>query len=351
MIEIIKDKKRWNEQLSLITSGHLDVYHTYDYHQITKKETDTPILIKYSDGDNSLVLPLIIRAIENSDYKDATSVYGYAGILTLHLNGNFDKENFHKELNAFFKDYKIVSVFSRLHPFLENQESLLEGLGTITTRGKVVYIDLNDTLENQRKMFNKRMKTYLNKSRKTCTVIESKLKSDLDSFIDLYHENMKRVGADESYFFDNSYFYQLVGTEDFNTKLMLCIHDETQTIIGGALFMEKGSIVQYHLSGLNEEFNDLNAIKLIIDEIRIKKSNRNFKYLNLGGGRGSDEDSLFAFKRCFSKNFKDFKIWKYIVNENAYRMLVEDQFESSLESVVENTSFFPAYRSRELQKF
>lgn len=349
MIEIIKDKKSWDEQLSLIED--LDVYHTYDYHHITKKPNDTAILIKYTDGDNSLALPLLIRNIENSIYKDATSVYGYAGILTLKLSENFNKEIFHKELKAFFTDYKIVSVFSRFHPFLENQESLLDGLGTITTRGKVVYIDLSDTLENQRKMFNKRMKTYLNKSRRTCTVIESKLKSDLDSFIDLYHENMKRVGADESYFFDSEYFHELLSTDDFNTKLMLCIHDETKTIIGGAIFMEKGNIVQYHLSGLNEQFNDLNAIKLIIDEIRIKKSNREFKYLNLGGGRGSDEDSLFAFKRCFSKHFKDFKIWKYIVDENAYRMLVENQFEYPLETVVENTNFFPAYRSSEILKF
>ena len=342
MIEIIKDKVQWNEQLSLIE--HLDVYHTYDYHHITKNNDETPILIKYTDGDNSLLLPLLLRNIENTGYKDAISVYGYAGILILNLDDHFSKENFHKELNSLFNENKIVSVFSRFHPFLEHQESLLDGLGTITTRGKVVYINLKDTLEDQRKMFNKRMKTYLNKSRKSCTVVESKTKSELNAFIDLYHENMKRVGADKSYFFDNDYFHRLIESDEFSTKLMLCIHNETQTIMGGALFMEKGNIVQYHLSGLNEDYYDLHAIKLIIDEIRIQKTHKGFQFLNLGGGRGSDEDSLFAFKRSFSKNYKEFKIWKYVVDPKAYRMLVENHFDAPLEAVEENTSFFPAYR-------
>lgn len=343
MIEIIKDKIRWNEQLSLIEN--LDVYHTYDYHHITKKPGEIPILIKYSVEDTSIVLPLLLRPIENSDYKDAVSVYGYAGILTLNLNEHFNKENFHKELNGFFKENKIVSVFSRFHPFLEHQESLLGGLGTITTRGRVVYIDLNDTLENQRSMFNRRMRTYLNKSRKSCTVVETKLKSDMDSFIDLYHENMKRVGADESYFFDRNYFHQLLTSDEFSTKLTLCIHNETQTVVGGAIFMKKGKFVQFHLSGLNEDYFELNAIKLIIDEMRINSTNQRFEYLNLGGGRGSTEDSLFKFKTSFSKSFKEFKIWKYIVDEKAYRMLVEKHLECPLEVVHKNTDFFPAYRS------
>ena len=346
MIEVIKDKTQWNEQLSLIE--HFDVYHTYDYHHISKKSGETPILIKFTGDDTSLILPLLIRNIENSDYKDAISVYGYVGILTLNLNEHFNKQNFHRELNAFFKEKKIVSVFSRCHPFLEHQESLLRGLGAITTLSKVVYIDLNDTLENLRGMFNRRMKTYLNKSRKFCTVVESKSKSDLDSFIILYHENMKRVGADKSYFFDRNYFHQLATTEDFTTKLMLCIHNDTQTIIGGALFLKKGKFVQFHLSGLSEDYLELNAMKLIIDEMRINSTNQGFKYLNLGGGRGSTEDSLFKFKTSFSKNLKEFKIWKYIVDEHAYRMLVEKHLECPIETVDKITDFFPAYRAEKV---
>lgn len=344
MIEVIKDRDQWRTQLSL--TEHLDFYHTYDYHHLSKTENETPLLIIYTNGKTRLALPLLLRDIENTNYKDAISVYGYAGILTLNIDDTFDKQQFHKELNAYFKKNNIVSVFSRLHPYLDHQESLIEGMGEITTLGKVVYIDLNDTLENQRKMFNKRMKTYLNKARRLCTVIESTSQDHIDAFIELYHENMKKVDADDSYFFDYNYFERLLSSEGFITKLMLCVHNETNAVIAGALFIEKGKIVQYHLSGLDYEYFDLNAVKLIIDEMRIQATQNGFEFMNLGGGRGSREDSLFHFKSSFSKHFKEFKIWKYIVDPKVYTALSEAHLGSATPDVVDDIAFFPAYRSK-----
>ena len=344
MIEIIKDKNQWIKQLALVQ--HLDFYHTYDYHHLSKKANESPILIKYSDGHTSLLLPLLLRDIENSDYKDATSVYGYVGVLAQSIGENFKKENFHKDLTAFFIANKIISVFSRLHPYLESEESILEGLGTITELGKVVYINLSDSLEEQRKMFNRRLKSYLNKSRKSCTVIEGDKNVHLDAFIELYHENMRRVGADDSYFFDNNYFQEIMSSKTFDYELMLCRLDETQEIIAGAIFFKKGNIVQYHLSGLNSDFYALNPIKLIIDEMRINATEKGFKYFNLGGGKDSNEDTLFMFKRTFSKNFKTFKIWKYIVNEVVYNEMTKNHLKTLSKTDVENTVFFPAYRSK-----
>lgn len=97
MIETLKDKKRWNQQLALVEQ--LDFYHTYDYHRIPKSPSEIAILTKYTDNVNSLLLPLLIRDIENSDYKNAISVYGYAGILTSHLNEGFNKKKFLNELH------------------------------------------------------------------------------------------------------------------------------------------------------------------------------------------------------------------------------------------------------------
>lgn len=344
MIEIIKDKKHWDEQLSLVDD--LDFYHTYDYHHLSKNEDELPILIKYTEGLTSLVLPLLLRNIENSDYKDATSVYGYAGIVVLKIEEGFKKEYFHKELNAFFIENKVISVFSRLHPFLTYEENVLEGLGTITTHGKVVYIDLTDTIENQRAKFNRRLKTYLNKSRQSCTVIEAKKEDYIETFINLYHENMKRVNAEDNYFFKDSYYREILSSNDFDSELKLCIHNESQAIIGGAIFIKKGNIVQYHLSGLSEENFDVDPIKLIIDEMRIKATREGFEYFNLGGGRGSNEDSLFRFKSGFSKDFKDFKLWKYIVDEEAYEMLVKQKFGEHLEVNHQDVGFFPLYRTK-----
>ena len=344
MIKVIKEKKEWCEELALFE--HLDFYYTYDYHHLSKKEDEVAVLLKYVEGDSILVLPLLIRDIENTDYKDAISVYGYAGVLNKNITDDFNIENFHNEISTFFNENKIVSVFSRLHPFLENQELLLNGLGSITTPGKVVYIDLNDTIENQRAKFNRRLKTYLNKSRKSCTVINGNIEEHLKIFIDLYHGNMRRVDADDSYFFEDEYFFKLLSSTDYESELLLCLDNETQNIMGGAIFIKKDAIVQYHLSGLAKEDFDVDPIKLIIDEMRIKATKEGYKYLNLGGGRGSSEDSLFRFKSGFSKDFKDFKLWKYVVNEEVYKMLCREKLGEDYVHLEDmETGFFPAYRS------
>ncbi|WP_179020267.1 peptidoglycan bridge formation glycyltransferase FemA/FemB family protein [Winogradskyella forsetii] len=343
MIAVIKEKQEWSALLA--KAENLDFYHTYDYHHLSKTEGESPILIKYTEGDTTLVLPLLLRDIENSDYKDATSVYGYAGLLALHIDAHFNKANFHNELNAFFKAQKIISVFSRLHTFIEHQEDLHTGLGHILSLGKVVYVDLTQTIEDQRAKYNRRLKTYVNKARKLCTVIEGTVDAHVQTFIELYEENMKRVDATDNYFFDTAYYHRLLSSSDFETKLMLCQHNESQEIIAGALFMKTGNIVQYHLSGLSEEYFELNPIKLIIDEMRIIATNEGYKIFNLGGGLGSEEDSLFKFKSGFSKDFETFKVWKYVVDEAAYKTLTKNHLGTEIKTEELHDGYFPAYRA------
>lgn len=344
MIEVIKDKDSWKAQIDSVVNS--DFYHTYDYHQLSKNDGEEPVLIKYVDGQNSIVIPLLFRAIENSDFKDATSVYGYAGPLVQHIDDSFDLEKFQSEFNNLLLEERIVSVFSRLHPFIDHQERVLHGLGEVNTLGNVVYIDLRDSIEVQRAKFNRRVKTYLNKSRRSCTVIQGNIDEHLDDFIRLYHQNMKRVDADDSYFFTDKYYREVLSSDDYTSELSICIHNETQEIIGASMFMKKGNIVQYHLSGLSEDHFELNPIKLIIDEMRIKSTHEGYEIFNLGGGLGSKEDSLFRFKSSFSKAFEEFKTWKYIVNEEAYKSLTESKFGADYDMHKDDIDFFPAYRSK-----
>ena len=99
------------------------------------------------------------------------------------------------------------------------------------------------------------------------------------------------------------------------------------------------------MSGRNAQNSDVDPIKLVIDAMRIEATEQGYTHFNLGGGRGSHEDSLFRFKSGFSKEFKEFKIWKYIVNECVYSELVEHHFEDYSDLNLENVSFFPAYRA------
>lgn len=343
MIEVITERRNWNDNVK--NAVHSDFYHTYFYHDLSKKEGELPILLKYTEGDSYVLLPLLIREIDNSAFKDATSVYGYAGALCSPGMSNFDFEKFHKELNKYFSEHNIISVFSRLHPYLSHQEEVLKGLGDISNPGDVIYIDLFEPIEIQRANYSSRLKTHVNKAARLCTIIEGETEEHIQAFIDIYYENMNRVNANDSYFFEESYFYELMASPDFKTELSLAVCNETQEIIAGAMFIKTDNIVQYHLSGIKEEFLNHYAIKLIIDDMRVKSSNEGYQYLNLGGGRSSKKDSLYTFKSSFSKTAKPFKLWKYIVNQNAYDRLSKQRIAVISDVDVEiDKEYFPAYR-------
>ncbi|NRD24699.1 peptidoglycan bridge formation glycyltransferase FemA/FemB family protein [Winogradskyella litoriviva] len=343
MIEVITEQSVWNAAIKQVE--HYDFYHTYCYHDLSRKANETPILIKYKDENSLVLLPLLVREIENTEYKDATSVYGYAGVLLLSDNKCFENESFKKELNQYFLDHKIVSVFSRLHPYLNHQEEVLNGLGYISNPGEVVYINLSEPLDIQRQRYSSRLKTHVNKASRLCTIIEGETEAHLRAFMDIYYENMSRVNANDSYFFDESYFIKLMKNQECNVDLSLAICNETQAIIAGAIFIKTDNIVQYHLSGIKEAYLDLNPIKLVIDNMRVKATKEGFKFLNLGGGRSSKQDSLFSFKSSFSKNYKPFKLWKYIINKEVYDNLTKQHLANSCDEDIEIGEFFPAYRS------
>ena len=340
MIEIIKEKEIWDNLVK--KCDFADFYHTHDYHHAAKATGDEPVLIHYTENNKTIVLPLLFRNIEYSLYKDATSVYGYPGPITKNITSDFDYKVFQKELHQLFREQNIVSVFSRLNSFIPYQESCLLKMGGTETLGRVVYIDLNETLDEQWKLYHRRLRTYINKSRTIYKIKNANISADLDTFIDLYYENMRRVNANKEYFFDKKYFLDLINSSDFETEILLAFSRKTGEVAGGAMFIKKNEIIQYHLSGTSEIYLDLNPLKLLIDEMRIRGKQENYSYLNLGGGVGAKKDSLFYFKSGFSKYTVPFKVWKYMVNPNIYEDLVLQR--KDIRYCEETLAYFPRYR-------
>lgn len=343
MIEIIKDKDEWDKLVK--KCDFADFYHTYDYHHAAKANGEEPVLIHYSNNDQTVIIPLLFRKIDSSIYKDATSVYGYPGPISKNITPDFDYGRFQKEIHRFLQERNIISVFSRLNVFIPQKENCLNDLGRTEILGRVVYIDLTEKPDDQWKLYHRRLRTYINKSKSVYKIKNANLPAELDTFIDLYYDNMRRVKANETYFFDKKYFLDLINSSDFETEVLLAISKKTGEVAGGAMFIKKNGIIQYHLSGTNEIYLDLNPLKLLIDEMRVRGTKANYSYLNLGGGVGAKEDSLFYFKSGFSKYTLPFKVWKYIVNQNVYDNLVQQQ--NNIPYNGESLEYFPRYRVNE----
>lgn len=336
ILEIITTQDKWNELLEDI--GDYDFYHTYDYHTIEKPDDGFPLILKYTEKDILIAIPFLIRKIASTDYYDATSIYGYGGPISKNVNSEFDNTMFLAKLNSFFEENKIISVFSRLHPYIKNQKTILKNYGNINNQGKVVYIDLDLNLYVQKRNYQERLRTYINKSRKKCFIKKLETSEELSEFIDIYHENMKRLNAKKYFYFNEEYFTKLLKSNKFKTEILLVKDKKSGAMVGGCLFVTTNKIVQYHLTGTKFEFLHLTPTKLLIDEMRIIATKRGLQFFNLGGGLGGNfDDSLFRFKTSFSKDFKDFNLWNLIVNQKLYDELVEKHN-------IGETSFFPRYR-------
>lgn len=336
MIKEITSKQEWDNVLSKVDT--YDFYHTYDYHTISKQEGEKCVLLQFEKDNYLIAIPLIIRPIKGTDYFDITSVYGYSGPVSKNISYNFNNTQFITEFKEYLFNKKIVSVFSRLNPFISHQKDILKNLGDCEDLSSVVFIDLTNDIEVQRQGYQRRIKSHINKSRRLCTIKKAQTQEEIEAFIDIYYENMNRVDAEDSYYFDKDYFFNFLKCNDFETDLLLAIDNETNQYISGVMFVKTNQIVQYHLSGTKTDFLNIMPVKMLIDEMRILATNEDCKYLNLGGGLGSKEDSLLRFKKSFSKELETFSLWKYIVDVDVYKKLLS-------KNEATNSNYFPAYRS------
>lgn len=333
----INEKGKWTSLVN--KSNSYDFYHTWQYHSM--EASGEAFLFVYEFPNNFIALPLIKRKIENSIYFDCTSVYGYPGpVSSLPYNSIAREEivSFKAALTDYFQSSDIVSVFSRLHPLM-NQELILSEFEGILDNGQTVCIDLALDIELIRANYGHGTSSSIQKlKKKGYTVREAKSVSEIESFVDIYHSNMERVNALPYYFFKEEYFLELLNTTDFSCKLFLVYLDDI--ITSGSIITLTSNIMQYHLSGTHNDFYKDAPVKLLIDEVALFGQQNGMRYFHLGGGIGGANDSLFKFKAGFSDLYLNFSTWRFIANKPVYDELV---LEISKQHTLTDT--FPLYRS------
>src|SRR6266516_3288621 len=87
------DNDQWMELLT--RSCQYDFYHLPNYHALAERQGEgTARLFVYTEGQYSIALPLLLRTVQDTpgleqvgaDWKDAASVYGYAGPIASRLD-------------------------------------------------------------------------------------------------------------------------------------------------------------------------------------------------------------------------------------------------------------------------
>ncbi len=146
MIFDVYEEKEWDS--ILLEIGSFDFYHTYKYHFFNRKKEEIPILIDYRNEGDLVAIPFLKRKI-NDAYSDLTSVHGKVGPVARIRSTNFDNKSFKEEFQEHLSDQRIVSVFSKLNPFVKGQRKILDGIGEIVCTGENMYFDQSQSEEEQ----------------------------------------------------------------------------------------------------------------------------------------------------------------------------------------------------------
>lgn len=349
---IIKDKENWDEIIDSFPNR--DVYFTYDYFKPFKLNGDgSPYLYYFECEEGRVAYPFMLRDISDTDdfseilekdkYFDITSAYGYGGPLYDKIIGKNNLEGkFQEQFTKFCKEKDIISQFDRFHPLIENHK-LFKGYSELLPIRKTVHINLIDEDTIWKNIDSKcRNKIRKAKRNNVKVVVKDNLET-ICKFIDIYNTTMKRNDASTYYFFNNNFFQETI--KALGNKVMMVNAYYENEIIASSLIMKDNKYLHYHFSGANPKYRNLQANNLLLWEVSKWGSQNGYEEFHLGGGYESDTDSLYKFKKSFSKLADlDFYIGKKIHDVDNYNYL-QDIWNKANKDKDENT-FFPAYRSR-----
>lgn len=329
-VYFISEALNWKESLSQFE--YVDFYHSFDYVYLESLRINgTPKLIIISMPSGLIGLVMIFRKIPGeTQYFDATSVYGYNGVLTSpHLTSSDFNLGIAK-IKKVLAERGCVSFFNRESVFTAHR------LPDAKEVGKTIAVDLKQKIseyENSLAEGHRQEIKYLR--RDGLKVIEAQTDEQIKDFHEIYAETMVRRGANTQYFFSLKYFQAILKNIQAAPVLKMVYHENKP--IAGSIFTMQGANIHYLFSGSVPQVTSYPATKLILDQvIRDNIEGKKHQLLHLGGGLAGQSDGLFKFKAGFGKIILPFYTTQWILIPEVYERLSAHTSPQS--------SFFPRYR-------
>ena len=309
----------WNNYLGMFAPEQRDIYFTEEYLRLNAAAGEQARAFVYTEGDKVMLFPFLAREHETCDgvkIRDFETAYGYGGPIY-----NTDDDAFIKKALIAFKnemaDEGYLAGFIRFHPMLDNQR-YFDMIGDVIYDRKTIAINLSAPIDDvwMNEIHTKNRNVIKKGSKEGLTFTADYEYKSLDRFKNLYTATMDKLGADSFYYFSDEYFHNF--KKLFPRSFIGCVNFENE-IIAAAIFFFDGIYGHYHLAGSNINLLSLSPNNFMLWEAAKELKKRGVKRFHLGGGMDSDEsNSLFQFKRKFSKNTCDFYIGKLIFDNNTY---------------------------------
>jgi len=295
------------------------------------------------------MLPLLLRRLDSeswardSEYRDATSPYGYGGP---YGDGANPPDELWDLLMAWMAQHQVVSMFGRLALEVPVPGRLPKGAGVDGGTSNVV-VDLTRPSDEQWRHYEHKVRKNVNKAQRAglrAEVLSSF--TDLEEFWRLYEATMDRRGALPWYHFGLDFFASLTDTLAGSYRAAE-VRDSDGRLVSAELVLCSDSHLYSFLGGtLTEAFpqapNDLLKHSVIEDGRAAGRTG----YV-LGGGYAED-DGIYRYKKAFDPTGQvPFHRLTLVVDQAAYDALTVMRLshERSTDPLVSlDDRFFPAYR-------
>ena len=281
-------------------------------------------------------------------YYDIVTPYGYGGpVIMCSEDAKKDKlvQAFKKAFQQYCLEQKIISEFVRFHPVLNNAKDFTDCYEVIFTR-KTVGTNLRDYEDPVQSEFSKSTRKNIRHAMRNGVDYRVTVNPEnLDLFKEIYHINMKRIGADTYYYFDEAYFSKCL--EFFGEKIVLVEALYEDRVIGAELHFFYNNIIHTHLSGTLSEFHHLSPVYVMTYGIAAWGKENGADLVHAGGGTSNKlDDTLYLFKKKFGQNTE----FEFYVGRKVWNQAVYDKVCTAAGTIYE-TEFFPVYRAKETETF
>lgn len=352
------DEKKWRDLVNNLPIK--DIYFTSEYaklFEMTEGKTRERFggeaqLFFYGDNKNYIIHPLLKRKINDLPFYSGETLYDvvspwyYGGPLSFLTDEEKKKElftGFFKEFHNYCTQNNIITEFVRLHPILKNHLPLADYV-KLEKRWKIVYVDLTQDKETIWNNFKKENRKAIRKAQQNnIEIVHTKNREDIEKSYEIYLSAMKKINADESYFFSKKFFSSIFELLGNNAQLFVAKHGTE--IVAASVLLGMGDICNDYLRASRPEFLNMRPNNLLIYHIILWAKENGYKIFSLQGGQSKD-DGILRFKLTFSDKTADYFTYSKIHNESKYKILCEarDRYDKLSGRVVERLDFFPYYR-------
>lgn len=328
-----------------------DFYHLPEYAELDANLVGgTPRCWTAETKEGKVWIPLIERKVPDAvskgkDYADYVSPYGYPGIL-------FSNPVSHEQLNNIIRRFQAdgaerencVVSFLRLNPILNpfvwQKDDLIEQVD----HGHTITVPLDEDLEEVEDNFYSSYRRAIKKLLDEGFTFVLDDRSRFSDFLAVYNDTMNRLDASDYYYFSEHYFEQLF--DMMGDKIYLSsVLDNNDEMVAGGIFTDFNGVVQSHLAATKTAYLEHSPSKLLYyGLIEWATAGSGHKWLHLGGGLNSKEDSLYKFKRGFSPIENQFSTLRIVHNKQTYNNLNYNALVESGREKFEDPDYFPLYR-------